>query len=89
MPLKAKTLGGGSKGVETMKQHGWKAVSRAVCEIEGWERTTHALEVEGGTLYQTGLILTNPDSSMAVSTALAFVPAQEKEKKRARATKSE
>ena len=56
----------------------WKLLCKAWSEEQGWMKSTKAMDVEGGKLYQVTTQQKNPDGSYAIAEALAFVPGFER-----------
>lgn len=52
----------------------FRLLCKASSELEGWMKSTKALQVPGGCVVQVTTQQRNPDGSYAVAEALTFVP---------------
>ena len=52
----------------------FQPLAKASSEMEGWMKSTKAMEVEGGCVVQVTTQQCNPDGTYAVAEALTFVP---------------
>ena len=72
------TVSGARKNVKDIRVVGNGDMFRLLCkassEVEGWMKSTKAMETAGGCLVQVTTQQRAPDGSYAVAEALAFVP---------------
>ena len=72
------TISGAHKNVSDLNIVGngdmFQLLCKASSEVEGWMKSTKAMEVSGGCLVQVTTQQRNPDNSYTVAEALTYVP---------------
>ena len=72
------TVSGARKNVKDIRVVGNGDMFRLLCkassEVEGWMKSTKAMETSSGCLVQVTTQQRNPDGSYSVAEALSFVP---------------